>query len=229
MKYLRKFDTEKEMLNWQASDEYKFPNLVLFANKINYNIPNLTVAIQHINGSLYSKEQWIKGGYSNDEANGIAINLENTKCVIAKDSIGKIIWSSDTQNTIDGIITTTNKITALTDYAGKANTDLISATDTSGAAYSCINFTFPNGAKGYLPALKELDDVHIHIEKINELLTIIGGTILSGFYWSSTQYSATEAWGLDWSKEHNTTDYKYIDKGPKSNATNSARAFTSLT
>lgn len=50
---------------------------------------------------------------------------------------------------------------------------------------------------GYIPSLGELYFMLAHFTRINEALKAVGGEPLrNDWYWSSTQYSATGAWGL---------------------------------
>lgn len=206
MKYLRKFNTADELSAWQSSPEYAKPNVVLTDGVIGYNISQLGVYIQHIDGTLYDEAGWTNGGFSNDDANGVAVITAKASFVIAKVDIGQRPWSSETTTLVDGIFTTTDSTTALTDFAGYDNTQLILATTTSGAGYSCANFTFPNGDKGYLPALGELKEANNNMSKIDSLMTKIGGAALRPQeYWSSTQYNNAQSWSFKWnySREQN--------------------------
>lgn len=199
MKYLKKFATEAELSAWQGSSEHAKPNVVLVDGVIRYNLPKLGAYIQHIDGTLYDEEGWTNGGFSNDEANGVAVITAKASFVIAKTDLGKKDWSSNTSTLVDGILTTTDRTSAFTDFAGYDNTQLMLATDTSGAGYSCANFIFPNGDKGYLPALGELKEAYNNKSKIASLMTKIGGTaLLSNYYWSSTQRESGKSWTLLW-------------------------------
>ena len=153
------------------------------------------IYIQHIDGTLYTTDEWTAGGYANDQANGVAVVCASTSFVTRAGYVYTGVWSSDMSNLVEGILTTSQLSEAITDFAGAANTALMLATDTSGAAYACNNYTFPNGAKGYLPALGEWNVVFLNMDMINAALTLIG---LKGFtsyyYWSSTQVSATQVW-----------------------------------
>lgn len=200
MKYLRKFNTEAELSAWQSSSEHAKPNVVLANGAVNYNIPKLGVYIQHIDGTLYDEAGWTSGGFSNDEANGVAVITAKASFVIAKTDLGQMAWSSNTSTLVDGILAATDKTTARDDFAGYNNTQLMLATDTSGAGYSCANYTFPNGNKGYLPALGELKEACDNKSKIVSLMTKIGGDALANTssYWSSTQYRSDRSWLLTW-------------------------------
>ena len=218
MKYLRKFETEADVMMMVQ------PNVVLVGDeaRILYNVePPKGAFIQHIDGELYTTDQWSAMGFANDEANGVAVISDNAKFVIAKTSLGQTAWSSDTSNAVEGVMLTSDSTTAKTDYAGAANTALISAIDTGKAAYKCANFTFPNGAKGYLPAFGEWVDAYAYKADVNAAMALIGGTALSGNIWSSTQYSAAEAWRLGW-------DGGYEGYSGKSSPYSSVRAFSAL-
>lgn len=218
MKYLKKFATEAEVVM------FAMPNVVLAEDTDNvlYNVRPKGVFIQHIDGSLYTTDQWTAGGFTSDQANGVAVLDQNASFVIAKEDIStSMAWSSNTSSLVSGVVTTTDITTAKTDYAGAANAALIAAIDTSKAAYSCANYAFPNGVKGYLPSLGEWAIAYANKSKVVAAMTLIGGTaIASNYYWSSTQYNAVVAWLLDWSS--GGTD------GHVKSRNNSVRAFSAL-
>lgn len=76
---------------------------------------------------------------------------------------------------------------AVADWNGKENTDDIR---------DILNDDILLADGKHIPSLGELYFILLHIRGINEALEAIGGKPLSGWYWSSTQYSATSAWGL---------------------------------
>lgn len=158
------------------------------------------VYIQHINRKLYTTSEWESGAFSNDDANGVALITDNARFVIAKSQSTSSAWSSSAYSLVDGILTTTDANVAKTDFAGYENTQLMLATDTSGAGYTCANYTFPNGDKGYLPSLGEFCEVILNISAINSALTLVGANEFIGFasYWTSTQGASDSAWGT-WS------------------------------
>lgn len=226
MKYLRKFNTEADVSSWQMSEDHVKPNAALVGDtgSVLYNVKALSgVMIQHIDGSFYTTDEWTAGGFSNDVANGVAVIDANASFVIAKTQISsRMTWSSDTSTLVEGVFTTTDSTTAKTDYAGAANTALIAAIDTSKAAYSCANFEFPNGQKGYLPALGEWIVAYNNKTAIDAAMALIEGTAIntSYYHWSSTQDSASRAWEFYW------------DTGDTSNFTKNnyypVRAFSAL-
>ena len=158
------------------------------------------VSIQHRDGKFYTTDDWVAKGFSNDDANGVAVKNEQCGFVIAKTWFDGVPWSSDASNLVNGILTTTSSAEAKMDFAGTANTELMIATDTSGAAYVCRNYTFPNGAKGYLPAAGEADVITQNRTTINSAIALINGSkIPNNPIWSSTQYSSTDAW-MAWNR-----------------------------
>ena len=218
MIYLKEFATEADV-TMDVS-----PNVVYVndTKKVLYNVAPMGVFIQHIDGSLHTMEAWTAAGFTGEQANGVAVNAKECDFVISKTSLGSMAWSSDTGNKVAGILTTSTNSVALTDFSGQENTALMLATDTNRAGYTCANYTFPNGEKGYLPALGEWNTAYANKAAIDEAMTLIGGTALgSNYYWSSTQYSPNFAWNLTWS--HGYTNYD--SKG----STYSVRAFSALT
>ena len=70
------------------------------------------------------------------------------------------------------------------------------------AAYYCLHYK-KGGREWYLPSSGELWLIYNHLEEIQNALSIVGGQKLATtwdkdvpVYWSSTEYSATDAWHL---------------------------------
>lgn len=225
MKYLKKFETEAEYNAYPKSPAKSYVSLVGGSVVYDKSLP-LGVYIQHIDGELYTTNEWTLGGFSNDKANGVAVVTSECAFVIAKNDVSSSTsWASDTSTLIDGVITTVDEAAAKADFSGAENTALITSLDTSKAAYLCANFTFPNGKKGYLPALGELWAANNHKTEIKAALSLIGGIALtegssSVRYWTSTQYDAINAWAVGWA-----SDYVYQYRKTKSYY---VRPFTTL-
>ena len=213
MKYLRKFETEADVMMTVK------PNVVLVGDtgSVLYNF--IPVSIQHIDGTLYSTDEWIANGFTSDLANGVAVIDKACSFVIAKSSITEnAIWGAN--GLISGATKTTSQATAEKDFAGAANTQAISSSNSSGGVVLCSNYTFPNGQKGYMPSLGEWLVARRKKTAIDNALNIIGGELLIGYCWSSTQYDSSQSWDL-----HLTSDlirYSFRDK------TRRVRAFTTL-
>lgn len=220
MKYLKKIETEAGVMIFDT------PNVVLAADtgKVLYNVgPPSGVFIEHVNSSLYTLENWTAGGFPSSEANGVAVIAEECSFVIAKEQMSnKKGWAEPSDVAIEGVTLTSSSSAARTDFNGEANTALMLAQTTGGAAHTCANYTFPNGRKGYLPALGEWVVAYRYATDIKAAMTKIDGVVQNWYHnWSSTQYSASKAWWL-------TMDGGSTGNGAKS--TNTAiRPFTKVT
>ena len=167
------------------------------------------VYIQHVNGSLHTEAEWTAGGYANSDANGVAILSSLASFVIAKEdaSSSNLRWGGYAK-TVPDIVTSTSSAAAVLDYDGAGNTpkiiEFLAGTndgyvDGAPAAEACAAFTFPNGKKGYLPALGEWQGAYNNKTAVVSAMTLIGGTaIKSDYYWSSTQYNSDGSWSLPW-------------------------------
>lgn len=168
------------------------------------------VYIQHVNGSLYTESEWTAGGYTNSDANGVAILSETVPAfVIAKEdaSSSTLRWGGYGM-TVPDIVTSTSSATAVLDYDGAGNTPKIieylagkndDYVDGAPAAEACAAFTFPNGKKGYLPALGEWQGAYNNKTAVVSAMTLIGGTLIQNdYYWSSTQCDSSNSWRLTW-------------------------------
>ena len=194
MKYLKKFATRNDVA------VTALPNVVLIADsgEVLYNVQPQGVFIQHIDGSLYVPSEWGGKGFSNEDANGVAVITDKASFVIAKAEY-LAAWYSTSFKSVDGITTTTNVEEAKADFSGKANTAEIVKIDESQGAYLCSNYIFPNGATGYMPAAGEMNVAYENKALINSALETIGATTMTYVeYWTSTQYSSGNAWIISW-------------------------------
>lgn len=185
MKYLKKFATQNDVLMTAK------PNAVYVEDtkSVLYNVYG-GVFIQHIDGRLFTTEAWSAEGFSNDEANGVAVLADEASFVIAKTYAGRFSWSSNTNSKIEGVTTAATEELAKQDFNGQANTALIPG----GAAAACVAYIFPNGKAGYLPSFGEWDIVYKNKAKVSSALSLIGASILRTYAWSSTQKDASSAW-----------------------------------
>ena len=165
--------------------------------------------IQHRNGTLYTAEEWLAaetaGTVADADANGVVVLYSRyavcPHVIHPKYSTNAMEWSSNTSVEVPGVTTASDKATAQLDVNGKANTDAILAAVAAGtiedapAAQYCVDVTFADGKKGYLPAAGELKAWFDNKTAVNACMDAIGGDqIDTTDSWSSTQCSALYAW-----------------------------------
>lgn len=90
-----------------------------------------------------------------------------------------------------------NYIEAVQDWDGKGNTKRLKKIG--------LNPVIQLNDDEYIPTLAELYIICLNQKYINAALRFIGGQELIGWYWSSTEYSVTLAWGLY--LDHGNADY----------------------
>lgn len=204
------------------------PNVVLVEDtgSVLYNVDSSGVYIQHVDGTLYTTDEWTAGGFTSDLANGVAVIDAACQFVAAKEQVSTSGTSWYPNGLVSGVMAETTQSIAETDYAGVENTAVIIATGnaTNGAADKCAKYTFPNGQTGYLPALGELMVYNKYREDIQAALSLIGAQDGNNVLWSSTQYDASYAWGLQALFER----AEYSKKAPSGGSYNRVRAFTTL-
>lgn len=189
----------------------------------------LGVYIQHIDGNLYTKEDWVNEGFSKDLANGVAIAgaVTGEGFVIGKEDLNtkdKQRWYYGNPSLIAGVLATTSSSVAILDMQGLQNTSLL--TGYHQVASSCRNYTFPNGNKGYLPAMGELHLLYQNVDTVEDLMKTIGGSVFKEgeMYWSSTQRDAESVWLYYLNPKYSTTISNYS----KNNYIGETRPFTTI-
>ena len=158
---------------------------------------------------------------SGEIAEGVLLVEGGRHLVIAPTEASSAKWSSkpvsssDTSGSvqISGVTTTGDRITALNDFAGRANTTAIINGSTSSnvtnteeyAAGFCNRYSRTNAngkgmtaGKWWLPSMGEMSMIWSNFDKINYALSKISGATLlqANRYWTSTQRSASNAWYL---------------------------------
>lgn len=181
---------------------------------------------------------WTSYQNSGEIAEGVLLVEGGRHLVIAPTEAYATKWSSkpvsssDTSGSvqISGVTTTGDRITALNDFAGRANTTAIingsassNVTNTEDYAagfcnkYSCTNAN-GNGltaGRWWLPSMGEMAMIWANFDKINYALSKISGATLlqTTWYWSSTQYSATLAWTLYLADGGMGNGWKFVQGG----------------
>ena len=112
-------------------------------------------------------------------------------------------WST-TDFDVPGVDNITSSTLAMTDLDGKKNTSTVlaycKANGKSYPAFEYVNSYKTEGTQAgdwYLPALRELYAIYGNMSVLNVALGKIAATRLTtGWYWSSSEYSNSNAWGL---------------------------------
>ncbi len=162
---------------------------------------------------MVKPHKWRSLQNSGEIADGVVIVEGGKMLVVAPteaDSAG-ILWSSSAVSA--GATTTSDRVVAMNDFNGKANTASIishstSAAVTNTAAYApgfcnLYSRTNANGkgltaGKWWLPSVGEMMMIYANMQKINYCLSLISGAtqLLENWYWTSTESSAANAWAL---------------------------------
>lgn len=177
---------------------------------------------------------WTSYQNSGEIAEGVLLVEGGRHLVIAPTEASAAKWSSkpvsssDTSGSvqISGVTTTGDRITALNDFAGRANTTAIINGSTSSnvtntadyAAGFCNKYSRTNAngngltaGKWWLPSMGEVAMIWANFDKINYALSKISGAtqLQENWYWSSTQDSATTAWLLYLNDGRVNNGYKF--------------------
>jgi len=155
---------------------------------------------------MVKPHKWASYQNSGEIAEGVVV-VEGGKILVVAPTETSLYWSSAAVSA--GGKTTSDRLTALDDWTGKASTAAqITHTECSSASYApgfCAQYSRVNAnGKGltagrwWLPSLGELMMIYANMRKINYALSFIEGAtqLAETWYWSSTEYSATYAWRL---------------------------------
>ena len=157
-------------------------------------------------------DKWGALQAAGEVADGVVVAEGGRHLVISPTQPATLNWSSAAIT--GGGVATTDRVTAVNDWAGKTNTaaqiaasTAAAITDTAAYApgycnlYSVVNVNNKGltAGKWWLPSLGELMMIYANMRKINYALGLIAGSnpLVEGAYWSSTEYSASNAWYLD--------------------------------
>ena len=150
--------------------------------------------------------KWASYQNSGEIADGVMV-VEGGKILVVAPTEATLYWSSAAVSA--GGKTTTDRLTALDDWEGEDNTAAqVTHSECSGASYApgfCHSYSRANAnGKGltagrwWLPSIGQLMMIYANMRKINHALSLINGAtqLAETWYWSSTEYIATYAWGL---------------------------------
>ncbi len=155
---------------------------------------------------MVKPHKWTSYQNSGEIAEGVVV-VEGGKILVVAPTESTLYWSSAAVS--GGGKTTTDRLTALDDWTGKASTAAqVTHAECSGASYApgfCNQYSRVNAnGKGltagrwWLPSLGELMMIYANMRKINYALSLINGAtqLAETWYWSSTEASAANAWFL---------------------------------
>ena len=157
---------------------------------------------------MVKPHKWTSLQASGEIAEGVVVVEGGKVLVVAPtESTTTLLWSSAAVS--GGGTTTTDRVTAMNDWNGKANTAAqITHSEASGTGYApgfCHAYSRVNAngqgltaGKWWLPSMGEMMMIYANMKKINYALSLIAGAtqLIENAYWTSTEYSATHAWGL---------------------------------
>jgi hypothetical protein len=151
-------------------------------------------------------DKWASYQNSGEIAEGVMV-VEGGKILVVAPTEATLYWSSAAVSA--GGKTTTDRETALNDWTGKTSTAAqITHNECKTESYApgfCASYERVNAngqgltaGKWWLPSLGELMMIYANMRKINYALSLINGAtqLAETWYWSSTEYSATDAWHL---------------------------------
>ena len=136
---------------------------------------------------------------NNDGVVGVLVVEDEHKIVVAtEDAPENLTWSKKRGLINQPIVELED---AESDFNGEYYCQKLNSPDFP-AAYYCLNYK-KGGRNWYLPSSGELWMIYHHLEEIQTALSIVGGQKFVTtwdedvpVYWSSTEFSATNAWGL---------------------------------
>ena len=156
---------------------------------------------------MYKPHKWTAQQSAGEVADGVVI-VEGGKILVVAPTDEAMHWSSAAVS--GGGTTTSDRVTAMNDWNGKANTAAqITHAECSSNAYApgyCANYSRVNAngkgltaGKWWLPSLGEMMMIYANMTKINYALSLISDAtpLQEAAYWTSTEYSATYAWTLN--------------------------------
>ena len=150
--------------------------------------------------------KWPDVQASGEIAEGVLV-VEGGKMLVVAPTEATLYWSSAAVSA--GGKTTSDRLTALDDWAGKTSTaEQVKHSECNTTSYApgfCHAYSRANAngegltaGRWWLPSLGELMMIYANMRKINYALSLINGAtqLAETAYWISTEYSATNAWYL---------------------------------
>ena len=139
-----------------------------------------------------------------DTTNGLAI---------AKDEFANMPWGYVGED-VSGVQNSSSVSTSTADWQGFKNTKAMYEADKSGVNYPAIKKVLTYSTEGteqgqwYLPAAGELQAISTNKDTLNTTLSKIGGTQMSGNYWSSSEQNSGSSYYIGIGNNSSTTGRK---------------------
>ena len=139
-----------------------------------------------------------------DTTNGLAI---------AKDEFANLVWGAVVED-VSGVQNSSSVSTSTADWQGFKNTKAMYEADKSGANYPAIKKVLTYSTTGteqgqwYLPAAGELQAISTNKDTLNTTLAKIGGTQMSGNYWSSSEQNSGSSYYIGIGNNSSSTGRK---------------------
>ena len=155
---------------------------------------------------IVKPHKWTSLQNGGEIADGVLV-VESGKMLVVAPTEATLTWSSAVVSA--GGKTTTDRLTALDDWAGKTSTaEQVKHSECNTTSYApgfCNNYSRANAngkgltaGKWWLPSLGEMMMIYANMTKVNYALSLISGAtqLAENTYWSSTEYSTADAWYL---------------------------------
>ena len=139
-----------------------------------------------------------------DPTNGLAI---------AKDEFANLVWGAVAED-VSGVQNSSSVSTSTADWQGFKNTKAMYEADKSGYNYPAIKKVLTYSTTGtsqgqwYLPAAGELQAISTNKDTLNTTLAKIGGTYMSGNYWSSSEQNSGSSYYINIGDDRSLTGRK---------------------
>ena len=146
-----------------------------------------------------------------DTTNGLAI---------AKDEFANLVWGAVAED-VSGVQNSSSVSTSTADWQGFKNTKAMYEADKSGYNYPAIKKVLTYSTTGteqgqwYLPAAGELQAISTNKDTLNTTLAKIGGTQMSGNYWSSSEQNSGSSYYIGIGNNSSTTGRKVVKNKAK--------------
>ena len=150
---------------------------------------------------------------------GVVFDVTNT-LAIAKDEFANLVWGAVVED-VSGVQNSSSVSTSTADWQGFKNTKAMYEADKSGVNYPAIKKVLTYSTTGteqgqwYLPAVGELQAISTNKDTLNTTLSKIGGTQMSGNYWSSSEQNSGSSYYIGIGSNSSTTGRKIVKNKAK--------------